>query len=90
MRLRIARLTRFGGSSNDERPHLVTHVDTILATTHEARRTETTHQKLADKNLARSEHLTTAAAVTFARTNNWLIRTPLARTPTSPFPALAA
>lgn len=36
------------------------------------------------------QHLVTAAALNFARINNWLLETPLARTRTSPFAALAA
>lgn len=48
---------------DDERPHLITHVDTTPATVHEARRTEAIHDQLAGKDLAPSEHLADAAYV---------------------------
>ena len=48
---------------DDERPHLITHVDTTPATTHEARRTEAIHQELVGKDLVPSEHLADAAYV---------------------------
>jgi transposase len=50
-------------SCGDSRPHLITHVDTTEATTHEARRTEAIHDQLAGKDLAPSEHLADAAYV---------------------------
>jgi len=66
--------TRFGTSwtgymvhltetCDEERPHLITHVDTTQATVHEARRTEAIHDQLAGKGLAPSEHLADAAYV---------------------------
>ena len=47
-------------------PHLITHVETTSAAVHEAMRTETIHEALAEKGLAPEEHLVDAAYVSAA------------------------
>lgn len=48
---------------DDEQCHLITHVETTDASVHEAQRTETIHQSLADKDLSPSEHFVDSAYV---------------------------
>ena len=48
---------------DDEQCHLITHVETTDASVHEAQRTETIHQALADKDLLPSEHFVDSAYV---------------------------
>ena len=48
---------------DEERPHLITHVETTPATLHEARCTEDIHQALARKKLPPGQHLADAAYV---------------------------
>lgn len=48
---------------DDEQCHLITHVETTDASVHEARRTETIHQALTDKDLLPSEHFVDSAYV---------------------------
>lgn len=53
----------FSESCEDEACHLITHVDTTVATVHEAQRTEVIHQALADKGLRPAEHFVDSAYV---------------------------
>lgn len=48
---------------DEDRPHLITHVETTPATVHEARCTENIHQALDDKGLPPERHLADAAYV---------------------------
>ena len=48
---------------DDEQCHLITHIETTDASVHEAQRTETIHQALADKDLLPSEHFVDSAYV---------------------------
>lgn len=48
---------------DDERPHLITNVETTSATTHDGQLTDTIHTRLAQKGLLPAEHLLDAAYV---------------------------
>jgi transposase len=48
---------------DDDRPHLITHVETTTANVHEAQCTEKIHQALVDKHLPPHQHLVDAAYV---------------------------
>ena len=48
---------------DDETVHLITHVETTLATVHESKKTESIHQALVDKGLPPDQHLVDSAYI---------------------------
>ena len=48
---------------DEERPHLIIHVETTSATTQDMSMTEPIHQRLSDKHLLPTEHLMDAGYV---------------------------
>jgi transposase len=59
----VGYLVHVSESCDEELPRLITHVDTTLATVHEAQRTEAIQQLLVEKGLPPAQHLVDAAYV---------------------------
>jgi transposase len=59
----IGYMTHFSESCDEDTVHLITHVETTLATVHESQKVATIHQALQDKGLPPQEHLVDSAYV---------------------------
>jgi transposase len=59
----IGYMAHFSETCDEDTVHLITHVETTLATVHESQKVETIHQALHDKGLSPDEHLVDSAYV---------------------------